>query len=287
MSVPHVGFRPEEKEALVQYVQDIALSCGQTIHDDEISFPGLKKDDYSHDCLCLESGWAKDYAEFPLEISESTGARIPKPDLHATVLGHLRQRIWMDLKDRCLQVDDTPNAHRDGTINTIWNERIVVGRPHLQSGMSVNTEELKITTILGQGDARTEVRPESITIPHHLPQSIVHGGLCRLGDILDMPDCGDPDVQAKFLDQYVFSIDATDDGTKLRTGISRHPVMGEDGVYPWRIMRSIAHVRVTPASCDPLAYDVERDIAEYLRENSEFFDAHGMPEDHYRRGIAA
>lgn len=283
----HGAFLPEEKDALIRHVRDIASSCGDPIDRQELSFPGLKKDGYSHDCLCLESDQAKTYVEFPLRTCETTGTKVPAPDLHQAVLRYLRERIWTDLRERCLKVDDMSNAHQDGTLNTIWNERITVTKPHLQSGMSATQDELRITTELGSKSTLTVVHPDRITIPHRLPHAIVHGGLCRLGDIVDMPDCGDNDVQDRFLDQYVFSITPKGEGTVLETGSMKHPVMGDNGIYPWRAMRRLACVRVTPTGYDPLTYDVERDIAEYLRENREFFENHGVPEEHYERRIAA
>ena len=284
----HLGFTPEEKSGLSRLVKDIAGRCGEVIHDREIEFPGLKKDGFSHDALMLSDGDATEYCEFPFDPRGSEETKMPRPDLHETVFHYILKRMAADLRNRCLKVDGTPNAHDDATRNTIWNERHVARKPDMQIGMSIAGGILKISARLGKG-GRVLVEHDKITMPDILPESVVAGHRIReLGEILQMPHCGDDAAQAAFENQYVYSIDRMGDTVVLSTGGTTHAVRGHEGVYPWRELRRMRRdCMVLAKNHDPITYDTDGDIEKFVAGIRDFFGRNGTPEDHYLRKKAA
>lgn len=280
----HLAFSDAEKTTLTDVIQSIAERCGHPISTSEISFPSLSKDIYTHQALFLEKGDALEAREFPLEPE----GREPAKDIHDTVLRYIRQRMWRDLRTACLRTDPEPLRHDDGTWNTIWNERHVRRKPELQVGMSSAKGETKISTRFGK-DRDILVEDSRITIPDMLPESAVAGHTLRsLGEIIELPHCGDEQVQREFERQYVYSIERDGDHLVLATGEIRHPLIGEDGVYPWRRMRRMVHeTAVYAVSVNPVQYDRDRDIERFISENDRFFHENGMPGQYPEMRMAA
>lgn len=282
---PHLGFSSSERDLIATTAIQIGEMCGMAIEQEEVGFVGLKRDHYSTDCLKLEApNGALHYVEYPFAYGEGDhGERGLRCDFHGEVFVFLLERLQTDLRKRCLTLDPTPLAHDDGTWNTIWNERLVAQKPELQSGMSAKDGYVEITTSIGRPGSKTTVQNDSITIPHLLPNAIVsRSGLRRLDELIDMPDCGDPEVQREFLAQYVYGIELGSSSTTLKTSCSRHPVRGQVGVYPWRTLRKMrgeTHLHVT--GWDPVTYDVEADSATFRRKVADFFAQNGPPEDWY------
>ena len=284
----HFGYLLEEKDSIIRSVKETARRCGETIADDEISFPGLKKDGYSTDCLLLQHEATNLYCEHPLAWREGDGPKVPRPDLHENVFRYLQERIWRDLKSRCLANDSTPHAHDDGTRNTIWNERHISRNPDLQTGMSKTGGEMRMTTRMG-ADGSILVAHDTISIRSDIPESAIVGHTLRpLKDIIRLPHCGDDQVQVDFEEQLVFAMERSGDTVILKTSGILLPVMGTQGVYPWREMRKMARDQMVFATNhDPVTYDIEGDIARYIEQTGDFFERHGTPESHYRVRMAA
>jgi len=270
----HFSFTDAQKADLINVIQCIAEQCGHPIGPTEISFPSLSKDTYTHQALFLEKEDAMEIREYPLQ----PGCGTPVKNIHDTVLRYIRQRMWRELRATCLQWDPEPQRHDDATWNTIWNERHVRRRPELQVGMSNAKGEIRISTRFGK-DRDILVEHSRITIPDMLPDAAVAGHRLRpLREIIELPHCGDDWVQQGFDRQYVYSIERDGNCLVLTTEGLKYPLMGEEGVYPWRRMRRmVQEVSVFAVSADPLRYDRDRDIAEFIEENDRFFDENGMP----------
>ena len=274
----HLPIAADKRQKIKEHILDISQACGERLEGEEIDFVALKRDGYSMECLKLEhpSGVFA-YVEYPLLQGEC------RPDLHGEVFKYMREVLWISLRSRCEEIDPQSYAHLDGTINTIWNERLLRSRPNIACSKEAKDGDLAIGTRFGPEEAKTVVEGGGISIPHVLPDTLSAAGIRPVGDIVEMPHCGDDDIQRKFTEQYVFGVDITEDRTILRTSCCRHPVMGTQGVYPWREMRQLTRdTRVIPTSWDDLTkYDLEADIASYRRENAAFFARHGYPDAWY------
>ena len=277
---PHLGFSDQEKRKMRGKVKEVFAACGESMEDVKIRFVGLAKDEYSHDALCIETKNISRICEYPLIDGDL------KPDLHEHVFAFIRERLWRQLRKACLRLDDTL-PHQDATWNTIWNERMVHAYPKAQKGMFAIEGRLKLETVFGTEGRQMQVQDDQIVLDAPLPHSVIVG-VKRLEDIIDVPDCGDDNVQRAFLNQLVFSITKTFNTTHLKTSVMVHPVLGTEGIYPWREMRRMEReCSVYPASIDPVSYDQARDVKRFLDENSSFFAENGMPEEWYARKNAA
>ena len=276
---PHLGFSDQEKRKMHSKVKEVLAACDEPMEDVKIRFVGLAKDEYSHDALCIETKDVSKICEYPLIDGDL------KPNLHEDVFAFIRERLWRQLRKTCLKLDGTL-PHQDATWNTIWNERMVRAYPKAQKGMFAIEGRLKIEAVYGT-NGQMQVKDDEIVLDANLPHSVITG-VKRLGDIVDVPECGDNDVQQAFVNQLVFSITKIGDTTYLKTSVMVHPVLGTKGIYPWREMRRMEReCSVYPASIDPISYDQVRDIERFLEENASFFAENGMPEDWYARKKAA
>lgn len=279
---PHLGFSDQEKRKMRSKVKEVLAACDEPMEDVKIHFVGLAKDEYSHDALCIETKDVSRICEYPLIDGDL------KPNLHEHVFAFIRERLWRQLRKTCLRLDDSL-PHQDATWNTIWNERMVRAYPKAQEGMFAIEGRLKLEAVYGPEGRQMRVEDEQISLSTPFPDSAIAGfSVKRLGDIIDVPDCGDDDVQQAFLNQLVFSITKISDTTYLKTSGMLHPVLGTEGIYPWRGMRRMEReCSVHPASTDPISYDQVRDIECFLEENASFFAENGMPEEWYARKKAA
>ena len=237
---PHLGFSDQEKRKMHSKVKEVLAACDEPMEDVKIRFVGLAKDEYSHDALCIETKDVSKICEYPLIDGDL------KPNLHEDVFAFIRERLWRQLRKTCLKLDGTL-PHQDATWNTIWNERMVRAYPKAQKGMFAIEGRLKIEAVYGT-NGQMQVKDDEIVLDANLPHSVITG-VKRLGDIVDVPECGDNDVQQAFVNQLVFSITKIGDTTYLKTSVMVHPVLGTKGIYPWREMRRMEReCSVYPAS---------------------------------------
>lgn len=284
---PHFSFSPEEKRQIKNAVMAIAEKCSFPLKPAQITFCGLAKEGYSHEALCIKGEEFSHICEFPL--AEKGGQKAPKPDLHQEVFQYIRGALWRQLRSQCYRYDSSTMPHHDATWNSIWNERLVAQNPDIQTGMSASEGRFKLETEIKKDSMSIRIEDSQIVVPKILPASYLASfSARRLNEIIDMPHCGDDWAQEGFGTQIIIAIKAEEETLHLTSSIRVHPLMGEEGIYPWRQMRHMSgECFVYPISHKPEQYDQERDIRIFLGENEEFFQRHGYPQQWYQDRLAA
>ena len=286
MTVTHFAISDADKAEIRERVKKISLLAGHEIKDNQISFPGLLKrpegcisGGYSNEALLITGEHEKTYDEYPIDIQ----TKKIKDNFHEKILKHILQETWMSLKIACRKVDESHYAHYDATINTIWNERIQRKHPKLANGMSFTPKKTTISSKI-KGEHTVWIDNDCIKIDMEMPESIKHGKIDRITDLIHFPHCGDDKVQEIFEDQMVLCVSSEGGQIVIKTSFLTYPMESHSDIYPWRELQKMErNFMATMVEYDPIRYDEEGDAARVRSEIRSFLKRNGTPEEWYAK----